>query len=215
MKTLFLKFVLSCISLFTTLNVLAGAVGLAQPAHPGLAGFLQDCAGRSSPCWYGIVPGQTRITEAARLLYAHGYISESVSRDRLARSIVSYTARDGAPIQRINLAYNDTPVVDWILLIGGPLRFGDLAALFGPPDGVIFPTASGFSVSLVFQQRVSAIGAGGIGWSSFEDAVGLVIMAADPPDQVYSPLFAWHGRVPRWRYCQLEPDALGCLRRPR
>lgn len=47
-----------------TFAVGASLLGRTQPVHPALRGFTEGCADISQPCWYGIVPGQTLLSEA-------------------------------------------------------------------------------------------------------------------------------------------------------
>jgi hypothetical protein len=63
MTRVFLKLSMPLLVLFTVVGLAAPAVGGTQPTHPALWGFTEGCEGKPQPCWYGIVPGVTRMAD--------------------------------------------------------------------------------------------------------------------------------------------------------
>jgi hypothetical protein len=133
---------LACILL--ALSVAARTLGAAQPFHPVLRGFVEDCDDKPQPCWYGIVPGETTPHQARELLVKHGFMPSSqrfdfailntetfVQPDDAAGCQVSLGGRLGVvrvnPINRALTAFSidcDT------------LTLGDLMTVLGTPTGV-------------------------------------------------------------------------------
>jgi hypothetical protein len=53
----------------------AFAVGQFRPTNPVLDGMYQGCEGQEQPCWYGIHPGNTTVTDALSKIRETGFYS--------------------------------------------------------------------------------------------------------------------------------------------
>lgn len=76
MTRFLLKLSLILMSTFAVFNVAARALGTLQPPNPALAGFTEGCEGKPQPCWYGLVPGETKAETARNILTNLGYVMD-------------------------------------------------------------------------------------------------------------------------------------------
>jgi hypothetical protein len=192
--TLFLVAVLMAISMG------AKAVGALQPPNPALRGFIEGCEGKPQPCWDGIVPGVTTGDAVKELLkrfeypftidppFDPGFSSSAYNMPGVLAIGVSFI---NGIVSQITVAYsNDTKIL-----------IGDTMAQVGIPWQVGGETGLRIvSYGLDWQQPYGW-------WSPFERAS--VVMIRDYLSSGYPVL--WHGFIPKWRYCQIEPEFQDCL----
>jgi hypothetical protein len=202
---LYLKLVFPFILMFAALNMAAPAFGNMQPTNPGLVGFSVDCEGKQQPCWYGIVPGETTADEQRDLMRTNHYAP--VQEGRL---VASYRSAGHSPqnCQRVTFLRTQDGVgeviVHEIILSECPtMKSGHVMGMF------LRPSLLSSVTPILFYENgsVSAIFTASSRWnlSSFEPIENLRLRA---PKRL--PMQHWHGFLPTWRYCQLEPSAPGC-----
>lgn len=64
MLSLYLKLLFGIVLSTSFAVIAAPLVGRLRPTNPVIDGMVQGCVGQSQPCWYGIQPGKTSMTEA-------------------------------------------------------------------------------------------------------------------------------------------------------
>jgi len=184
------------------LNTVAFLIGTTRPPSPALIGFTAGCAGQPQACWYGIVPGITRLEDAWRLLSTYDLLvtrRDSVDRVTLeVTSDIGCAALLGGSVQLTrNLRLDSIPIDSC-----NDLRLGDLWGQIGLPD------------------RVSSCDGSQARALQFGDEVSVILKETSPARRGLSPFdrverilmvrragmaFAlhWHGFAPAWRYQQL------------
>jgi len=184
----------------TSLNLMAGVIGARQPAQPALEGFRVGCS--EQPCWYGIVPGVTRMQEAGELLEGHGWV---VTRSDLLDYVrLEVKSPWGCRILiggSIGLTRN--PILENIPISDcDDLRLGDVLGQIGMPDRISscnnqfnpVPQFNGqISVNLV-DPKASR------NWLSPFDRVERIFITQGA---AFPKILRWHGFAPAWRYQQL------------
>jgi hypothetical protein len=73
MPRLLLKCALITALTLMIMGLVARTFGAIQPPNSTLRGFTQDCDGQPQPCWYGIVPGVTTVSESHEFLGGYAY----------------------------------------------------------------------------------------------------------------------------------------------
>jgi hypothetical protein len=183
-----------------TLTFTARVLGRTQ-SPPLLGGFGQGCADKPSPCWNGIVPGETDSAEQARLMRQSGYVAGDVN-----RLVTWYRAPppSGPACQRVSFIRTQRGgqliIHEIVLSDCTGLRAGDVMNQFGHP--LILSS----SVPMLFYEQGSLrAGFAGRSTSIFAELKNFRLSASSSLQ-----LHAWRGFVPQWRYCQLEAAALEC-----
>jgi hypothetical protein len=193
------KTVLTFVVTFATLNMLALVVGQMRRLPPTLAGFITDCDDKPRPCWFGIVPGVTRLADARQILVSQGYDPNNLN--------WRYTALGG------NCQIEIYPASQ-ARLLGGmyldgchDIHLGEVLSLVDRPSG--FFISSNHSLWLyTFQGRLAIIAPHGADmprWSPHMRASKIWLFNAS-----FKMQYLWRGFVPRWRACQLEAAYLWC-----
>jgi hypothetical protein len=180
-----LKIIVYLITLFLSFNIAAKAVGSVQPPNAILRGFIENCEDKPQPCWFGIMPGVTTVNEAKLLLSQFSPNELDCTRFWQSEMIV-YQIRLCSPTRIGDLDY----------------YFGNIHKLFlDPTFEVTFP-------SLLFQDgNIQALPRYDVykyheyRYSPFDPYFFILVNSVPPAIQIYN----WHGFVPKWRYCQLEP----------
>lgn len=184
-----------CVVLFAALTIFTRVLGAGEPLNPVLAGFVTNCENKPQPCWYGIVPGLTRdddvhglIAFAGRGRYAYDDLVQSYS--------IYFTPPEPTPACVFTFRTNRTIVtrIEIALCKRGELRTGDLTALWDlNKQTVSLPPHSLVSGKFSFSLK---------GWPAPTSPITSITLQAlpDTPQQ-----YPWHGFVPLWRYCQIEP----------
>ncbi len=182
-----------------TLAISARALGSAQPAHPALRGFTENCAGEMPSCWYGIVPGLTTASEALTLMTRAGAVQVFPNQLNPAYLYFSMPAPYSACIAAFQT--KTEMVVEGRILVcfTADMRLGDVLALWGWQGDMVSTPPHDLTYDLV------SINADG--WPAPFTRISNINLLADAHS---GPRFRWHGFVPRWRYCQLEPSYPRC-----
>ncbi|MCA0457293.1 MAG: hypothetical protein LCI00_25200 [Chloroflexi bacterium] len=201
-----LKLALGCIVLSTLTIFISRAVGSTRPVNPVLRGFTEGCEGQPQPCWYGIVPGRSKFSDARKWVQSwdsqeYREIESTATFDVNTRTVGSRFSPDSC----YSFFHSTRPssVVDYIELSDCPdLQFGDLINQFGAPDKIQF--------------RIGI-------WGQFGeiafilDSQGDVFNPRTKPRMLIMPstdnvdlFFDWHGFASHRRYCQLEPQNYTC-----
>lgn len=74
MTRFLLKPILIIALAFAATGLAARALGSTQPPNPALRGFGELCDSKPQPCWFGIVPEKTEISEVETLLKESNYV---------------------------------------------------------------------------------------------------------------------------------------------
>jgi hypothetical protein len=186
-------------SAFAILNVLAGLLGTLQPSHPALDGFVA-CVGEARPCWNGIIPGVTTIGETRQIM---AFAGPGVTLfDDLTESYTLYYILPQPSPLCVALFQIDQLVIRRVQLQvcrEADVEVGDLTATMGLPQRLVMIPPQ----NLVY----GYIAINAEGWRTpFQPDSQISFMNVLQPTYISQQLYAWHGFVPLWRYCQLEPE---------
>jgi hypothetical protein len=158
--------------------------GSTQPVPFALSGFVEGCEGQTQPCWYGVIPGQTTVSEFTRI----------------SRELDLYTITEGVLCGIRYDANNLEVIINIHLLFCEPQQTGELMGLFSESPSLSSLCNSRFALS---QE--------GLFWnvenlnahSTFTRLVVGAVYAPDPP-------LRWDGFATRWRYLQQYPEMSFC-----
>jgi hypothetical protein len=202
MLTTQLKAIFVLIILFLTVAIAAKAIGSFQPINPALRGFIEGCEDKPQPCWYGIMPGVTTLEEARNILEKLGYTLEDnlplngleipIPPDELCIIDIRY------------FPYGDrVGKISALLFYQCPnLTYFDMLAALGRPDAVVQVSEP---ISLWYVQGRLEIS--DWNWAKGPAPVRLFLLFHQNPSvDIVHWEASWHGFVPRWRYCQFEPE---------
>jgi hypothetical protein len=173
------------------LSATLSALGSAQPPNPALEGFIIGCEGRPQPCWYGIMPGVTTEAEAETLMQV------IPSDPSIFSSSITYstynTAGDKRLVYQISILFRPSERVSLgeVMAVLGSPEWMDVDTIYIVPDENIL-YKSGISA------KVESIR------TPFSPVYKISLHQGQIPYQ------NWHGFLPRWRYCQLEPAYTIC-----
>lgn len=200
----------------TLFVLVATAAGSTRPHPSALDDFIEGCDDQTRPCWQGIVPGVTTVDEL---------------RPPLSDIILRVTATDTVAANTIpipvtyHFMHSEVPslcpasievigeVVFAIMLeFCEPVQLGDLALIAGMPTRV-YGSVGSFRMTpnpiapiprdlrdVIYgahHQRYSL-------WSPHDRLSTVYLRSTQDVSE------RWHGFVPAWRYCQLEPDSWSC-----
>lgn len=204
MTRLYLKLLTLLALACLALTLAARALGSTQPPNPALRGFTEGCDGKPQPCWYGIVPGQTILSVAEQTVIQQGYQTRINHSDRS----IEFTGNDVNDFGRIILWRSEGHVEAVSLLYPTYMRLGDAMAGLGVPSGIssIFHAES---LGLAYPDETFSITSNWNTVSPYEQAT-IAFLLTIPSINSPPPLRPWYGFVPKWRYCQLEPDIPAC-----
>jgi len=174
--------------------------GRMQSRHAALDGFVDACASESQPCWNGIVPGVTTIQQTREIM---AYAGTGVTLfDDLTESYVLYfIPPQPSPLCVILFQMDETVVARVQLQVckEAEVKIGDLTAALGLPERLILVPPQ----NLVYE-FVSISTEGWRAPIAPDSQVSFISLLR--PTAPRRPWYTWHGFVPEWRYCQLEPD---------
>jgi hypothetical protein len=206
----------SASALFVLFIAAATAVGAHQPLPRALIGFTQDCENVPQPCWYGIVPGTPWQGKDAQILQNLGCAPIHRAEDYLGRQDFTFTCGSSNPVSEalIGLEHEplndlDTPPIAYIGLRLKGIMVGDFAALTGQPLGINPADPGSEDLFFIFNHRIFSYLPDGGRSLDVRDSTTFVLLYAEGEEDPMR-VFAWHGFLPRWRYCQLEPDYNQC-----
>jgi hypothetical protein len=201
---LYFKLIIPIIFVFLALSLTARSLGSTQPPNLALRGFVEGCEDKPQPCWYGIVPGVTNLPVAEQAIIHQGYQIGSNFSD----ISFEFIGNENEEFGKVILWRSENYVESISLLYPTHMRLGDALAILGKSSGVssIFHDDT---VALAYPDETFSITSYWNKVSYHErDSVAflLTVHSVNPPP----PLHPWHGIVPKWRYCQLEPNFRGC-----
>jgi hypothetical protein len=187
-----------CTLLLTALNWVSVKLGVTQPLPQTARGFSEGCAGQPGPCWYGILPEETLMSQAGGVITRQGYITDMVYPDyAIYRGVCAVELEGLRRPRRVYRIY---------LHNCKGLLLGDILAQTGPPRSFVFGgrthlwlrlNAGEVYLALPSRERLRA-------WLYLPvERVWLFRSSLTPPP-------GWHGFAPLWRYCQLAPGGAGC-----
>lgn len=171
-----------------------------------MRGFIEGCEDKPQPCWYGIIPGETTLEDARNILEKLGYTLEDnlplnglefpIPPDELCKTDMYYFPYGDKAGKISALLFYKCPNISYF----------DMLAVLGRPDAVVQVSPG---VSLWYFQGNLEIR----DWNLTKgtDTVGLFSLFDHNPsvDTVHWEAL-WYGFVPRWRYCQFEPEFAYC-----
>jgi hypothetical protein len=203
MSRLVLKPVLLTTAVFLLFSLTARALGSTRPSTSTLAGFNDGCEGKPHPCWHGIVPGSTSLDAARQILARHGYHNERA----LDQITTVFDAPEGSSLTSVNLIHQG----NYLWMVGlyphTGLSLSSALAALGSPDGMVairphdlMGLSYGQRVRVALQEQSQSR------LSPFAAQIKYVTLTSEPVE-----VLPWHGFVPFWRYCQLEPSYAGCV----
>jgi hypothetical protein len=179
------------------LNIAALGVGILRPAHPALSGLNAGCPQQSKPCWYGIVPGETTVEEARKILEWDATALMGISATGTLSRVVNNIP--GVCMAVVEITDN---IITWIKMEycpDAPVRIGEVIAVVGFPQRIMGGRRE--------------LGFGGVNtssyawWSPFDYTRGIGLHVNDLKPQTIT----WHGFIPKWRYCQMKIGTPGCI----
>jgi protein-disulfide isomerase len=143
------------------LEVLARVIEAENPRdvvivyQPILDGLISDDAECAPPCWRGITPGETPLTQAAEIIAQQpdlGGIAEQSADDGSGAKLISWNTIDGA--QCCTMFSEGSDGVDELLLRATSLTIGQVIARRGDPTAAITSETEqgGYLVSLFYPQ---------------------------------------------------------------
>jgi hypothetical protein len=200
----YLKLTSTFVVIFLIVNLTARALGTTQPPNPALRGFTEGCEDKPQPCWYGIVPGQTDLPIAEQTVIQQGY---QIGQNQSDRSI-EFIGNEVNDFRRIILWRLEGHVEAVSLLYPTYMQLGDAIAVLGVSFGIssIFHAET---IGLAYPDETFSIT---LDWNtiSLHERETIAFLLTAPYVNSPPPLRPWHGFVPKWRYCQLEPDFTAC-----
>jgi hypothetical protein len=179
----------------------AVTIGLARAqTYPVLDSFTDACVGKPQPCWNGIVPGMTTVDEMRQIM-AYAGAGVTLSEELTDSSLLYFIPPPPSPICMALFELSETLVERVQLLVckEADVKIGDLTGALGLPQHLFVVPPQ----NLVY----GYITVNAEGWRkpvSPTSQVSYINLLQAP--HITQRLFAWHGFVPTWRYCQLEPD---------
>lgn len=199
MLRLALRVGLAMLAISVMLAMSARAFGASRPPHPALVGFYQNCPDEQSSCWYGIVPGLTNEIDALNQMQQAGSRQVYPTPRNPDYLYFSLPAPYSACIAAFRV--EDEIVREGRILIcnAANMRLGDVLAVWGWEQDMLSTPPHDLTYQMV------SINADG--WPQPYTRVSNINLLGDSHE---SPRFRWHGFVPRWRYCQLEPRYPRC-----
>jgi hypothetical protein len=192
------------VAMLLTLNIAAKTIGSLQPPNPAMKGFTEGCDNKPQPCWYGIVPGETKPNEAKQKLQEYGLAlryetsMELTYTEPLSSCSVSLTFQESVR--------NYSHVFRVSFFQCQLLHAGDIMLLPGKKErlsnGIAFFDGSAFG-SVTVSTNTSA-------WVSSPLTLftGFTLIPLNNIDREVR--YKWHGFIPLGRYCQLEPKFRQC-----
>lgn len=183
-------------------SLAARALGSTQSSSQSLPGFSLGCEEKPQPCWHGIVPGTTSFDTARQLLSRYGYTNERA----LDQITTVFDAPAGSNLTSVNLIHQGNQLWMVGLYPRARLSLSTAISVLGSPDGMVANrphVVTGLAYGPKVRVALYESAPGRI--SPFAAHIKYVTLTSEPVD-----VLPWHGFVPVWRYCQLEPTYPGC-----
>jgi hypothetical protein len=127
------KLIFLIVLILLALSLIARAFGSTLPPNPALLDFVEGCEGKTYPCWYGIIPGSTTLTQAQTLLETH----YGQSNTTLNGHMIDWKFETSADkSQGGYLTLTDQGIVDelTVTFLKNHLTVGEIITQFGEPS---------------------------------------------------------------------------------
>ena len=210
MPRLLLKFSLLITFMLTITSLTARVLGSTQPPNPALRGFTERCENKPQPCWYGIVPKVTTMKETQKWIEINGY-SLNQSSDDILYFVRNLGANSPLYPSCTNIWLQfaeDKQTLASISLWGcESITLGTLSPLGLPKKMMVLQSTDSYLI--LGDYFTASIGLRELFSKSYDAKVfGLSIghSAKGLYESINQYGHLWHGFVPHWRFCQLEPD---------
>lgn len=210
-----IKLILTLALILTITNLAARALGSIQPVNPALRGFTEGCEGNLQPCWYGIVPGETRAALALRQIESKAYKFHGIANGNIYFLYQDDSGSTSVNCSNVRLAIDRTNLkISGIYLTGClGIVLADLS-LIGFPEKISpigLKVGQYYKAEIVEHELVNQ-SYRRIEWSPLSRIFGFDIGSTAFGSYIPVDLIGhnWHGFVALWRYCQLEPDYRDC-----
>jgi hypothetical protein len=207
------RLVLSLIAGFVVINTVVVVLARARPTAPTMQGFAADCAGKPSPCWFGIVPGTTTLAEARQRLQQAGYRAGLINDPLNQQYFYSNELVPGCV--RVSFARGSNVLTYLRLYCLKKSSVGEITASLGLPDSIVYSFSLYGDVEYMTYDHAESAGGmtiiSGSGWGSLTTPITTIEMFHRSVfSQVSTVVSSWHGFVSMRRYCQFEPNYPRC-----
>lgn len=145
-RLMLISFVLP--ALLSSLLGLGARAGAAWVRPPAAIADIDRCP---LPCWRGITPGETTLSEAQSMLLRRGYRAQPVSRFFTNPLTYESNTRDECLVR---LAYGFGLIADIVLNDCPAVRMGDIMPILGEPDGFVAPHIISFRGATIFVEII-------------------------------------------------------------
>lgn len=183
------------IALVCVLTILGACeLGAALPLNASIREFADSCEGQTQPCWYGIIPGKTKVEAAKRLLVEHGYVVTLLTSAQLTMS-----KSDGSCPQSLMLSAETIRQIN--ITFCQPMLLGDFVEQNGLPDTVVLNPLSIWyqgEIKIMFVPQIAL-------WETVSYHTPLqeiILFPADSPMPYQRT--AWLDVLTQRKYCQLK-----------
>jgi hypothetical protein len=200
-----LKISVYLVAILLTGSIAAKSIGSLQPINPALKGFVEGCEDKPQPCWYGIVPGNTMTKEAEIILTDLEYIAD------VAETRTIYVRNEDFTPSLVYIdqsrRYPSGIVAGIIIELKERVQFADIMLMFGSPSHLVMGYGSmavSFQDELVYAHSLKYPATSRPNPFMTVTSVTLSAFSLTPM------LETWHGFIPLWRYCQIEPSFPSC-----
>lgn len=187
------------VSVLALFNMLARFIGASYPPHPALAGFRDTCTGKPHPCWNGIVPGVTTLAETRQIM-AYAGSGVTLFNDLTESYTVYFIPPMPSPVCVALFQMNKRVVgrIQLQMCKEANVQVGDLTTVFGLPQRLVLVSPPNLGYGQVAVNIIN--------WrAQFTPDSQVSFINLLQPYSANRIFYGWHGFVPAWRYCQLEP----------
>jgi hypothetical protein len=208
MLRFYLRLTATLMLLFILANLALSALGSTQPIHPALRGFVEGCEGVPQPCWYGIVPGVTTHDDAVQTLNEKDFLSsESII---AFPHMIAYENFNTENACSLLIPVQNDELYHLMFLCDHVLQVGDMFEIFDTPGEAVDFGYGSFTLS--YGQLIHVVRSNRLSLYDYVTEIHLYSLPILPLAPYDGPTqHRWHGFLPLWRYCQLEPAYRLCL----
>ncbi len=203
------KSVLLVVLVLTMSNGTAQIIGRLQPVNLVLRGFVESCTDKPRACWHGVVPGVTTTEDSIRLLNDANFTSASDQVLHWQNIVFSTTLMDVTIYQQrsivafIDITFRENVHVqlgDVMTVIGSPTQMDLNIPRRGQSSVVVDKLWFGDEILVDVENFPS-----GMSIASYKRTSRITLF-----DSTAHVSDRWHGFVPGWRFCRLEPASWVC-----
>lgn len=191
---------LKAVSIFliflVTIIYAACALGAALPPNPALSGFSENCQNKPQPCWYGVLPGVTPLSDVLKMFEQRTFqVFEHVNPQLGHNEYVVMNPQDHTSCVSTLVPVGEDATI--LRLACPEIRLGDMLAAFGKPDAVYGTLLYYHSGLIILIHTFSAY-----------DGIEFIYLNQKNafPDCTYP----WSGFATPWRYQEIAVQRLNC-----